>query len=117
MKSIVFLILISCTQIVSADENTRQKLSETLISGSPWSFSNKHVSETQHWRLTADGILETMSSYVPDVWIPEAFTKDDTIIHPSRAGGNTITYSLDKDGNVSAVHSKNQSIFKSMRLK
>lgn len=115
MKSVLLLVLVFWMQIVFADEEKRQMLSAALIAGSPWSFSNVHVSETEYWRLSADGYLETMSSYVPDVWVKQQFTENDTIIRPSRAGGNTITYFLDKDGNAAAIHSKNPSVFKSLK--
>lgn len=114
---LLLLVLTSWMQVGFSDENTRQKLSAALVSGSPWSFSNIHVSETEHWRLSKDGSLETMSSYAPEVWIKQQFSDNDTIVRPSRAGGNTITYYLDKDGNVAAVHSKNPSIFKSIGSK
>jgi hypothetical protein len=115
MKSVLLLVLVSWMQGVLADDEKRQMLSAALIAGSPWSFSNVHVSETEYWRRSADGSLETMSSYAPDVWVKQQFTEKDTIVRPSRAGGNTITYSLDKDGNAVAIHSKNPSVFKSMK--
>lgn len=117
MKPILLLFFIFWTEIVSGDDITRNKLSAALVAGSPWSFSNLHVSEIEHWRLSEDGSLETMSSYAPNVWIKQTFTESDTIVRPSRAGGNTITYYLDKDGNAAAIHSKNPSVFKSMASK
>jgi hypothetical protein len=117
MKPILLLVFIFWTQIVSGDETARNKLSTALVTGSPWSFSNLHVSEIEHWRISEDGSLETMSSYAPNVWIKQTFTDSDTIVRPSRAGGNTITYYLDNDGNAAAVHSKNPSVFKSVASK
>lgn len=117
MKALLLLVLFSWMQLASADESTRQKLSAALVSGSPWGFTNIHVSETEQWRLSADGSLEMMSSYDSGVWSKQPFTENDTIVRPSRAGGNTITYYLDKDGNAAAVHSKNASVFKSMAAK
>ena len=55
-----------------------------------------------------------MSSQSPNVWLIEEYTTDQRIVHPSTAGGNTVTYFLDKDGNATAVHSKNPSEFKSI---
>lgn len=99
----------------SADDMARTKLAEALIAGSPWRFSNKHVSEIQQWRRGADGHLEGESSYTPGRWNQEVFTDADTLVHASRAGGNTITYRLDSNGNAVAVHSKNASQFVSLK--
>jgi len=117
MKAVLLLVLVFWMQFSFADERARKKLSDALVAGSPWNFSNKHVNEVQQWRFSAEGNLETMSSYAPGIWLIERFTDADTIVHPSRAGGNTITYSLDEAGNVLATHSKNPSTFKSMSPK
>jgi hypothetical protein len=117
MRSICLLALIFFSQLAVADAITRQKLADALIAGSPWSFSNKHVSETENWRRSEDGSLEYMSSYASGDWIKQNFEANDTIVRSSRAGGNTITYYLDKDGNAAAVHSKNPSVFKSINSK
>ncbi len=99
----------------SADDMARTKLAEALIAGSPWRFSNKHVSEVQQWRRGVDGSLERESSYAPGRWNQVVFSDVDNIVLASRAGGNTITYRLDKDGNAIAVHSKNASSFESLK--
>jgi len=44
-----------------------------------------------------------MSSHRPDVWTVEEFTADDTLVRPSTAGGNTVTFYLDEHGQ--AAHS------------
>lgn len=98
-----------------AQEATRELLAKALVKGSPWSFSNQHVNFIQTWRFSSEGKLERMTSYQPDVWVVEKFTADNTIVHPSLAGGNTVTYSLDKEGRAAAVHSKNYSVFKSLK--
>nr|WP_295130726.1 hypothetical protein [uncultured Roseateles sp.] len=115
MRSICLLILLLFSQLAVADENTRLKLSAALIAGSPWSFSNRHVSETESWRRAQDGSLEYMSSYASGVWVKQVFEANDTLVRSSRAGGNTITYYLDSDGNAAATHSKNLSVFKSIQ--
>ena len=109
------LLVVFTTEPALADETARIQLEQALIDGSPWRFSNKHVSEIQQWRRGADGRLEGESSYAPGQWNQEVFTAADTLVHASRSGGNTITYRLDKDGNAIAVHSKNPSLFVSLR--
>lgn len=89
-------------------------LAKALVNGSPWRFTNKHVNLIQTWRFTAEGKLEHLSSHAPNVWLLEQITADQTIVHPSTAGGNTVTYSLDAAGNAIARHSKNPSEFKSI---
>jgi len=117
MKWVCLLVGLFWVQAVSADEAVRKKLTAALVAGSPWSFSNIHVSEIEHWRIAADGSLEYMSSDSPNVWSKQTFTAEDTIVRSSRAGGNTITYYLDKDGKARAAHSKNPSLFESIRSK
>lgn len=117
MRSVIFLVLMFFSQLSVSDESIRLKLSSALIAGSPWSFSNKHVSEVETWRRADDGGLEYMSSYAPGVWIRQVFEGNDTLVRSSRAGGNTVTYYLDNDGNAAAIHSKNPSVFKSIQSK
>lgn len=118
MMSLVVLTVgfVLNSQYCIADDMKRSMLGKALVDGSPWSFTNKHVSLLLQWRYTPEGKLESMSSYRPDVWTVEEFTAEDTIIHPSTAGNNTYTFFLDKEGRASAVHSKNPSVFKSVKV-
>ena len=86
-----------------ADEARRDMLKKSLVEKSPWNFSNQDVYLVLQWRTSPEGKLEPMYSHRPDVWTVEEFTADDTLVRPSTAGGNTVTFYLDEHGQ--AAHS------------
>lgn len=117
MNRIAFLLMAMAATLLplSSSGQVNDALANALVNGSPWRFTNKHVNLIQTWRYSPDGKLEHMSSHAPSIWLVEEITADQRIVHPSTAGGNTVTYYLDKDGKAKALHSKNPSDFISIK--